>query len=309
MVLARIALALVVGAAGAVVNAAPTSASAAGPSTEAAALTGIGTGTGTGTGTDQLAGTPAAPQAGDESWSAADDFAMAAGMTSGYVVFDRANNRYVRVVRSTKQFRSASVVKLLIALDHLWTRDPEGMTARNRGRLSAMLRVSDDDAASYFWGRNGNREIVQRMSRRLNLDNTAPPPARLRGWWGYTAMTAGDTSLVYRYLLTQARPAVRKFIMWRLENAGARGSDGVNQRFGLLAFGRPRAAKQGWSGFGGSPPSVRIKGLDLRSEALHTTGVYGTNNRFIVVIFTLHQRGTRYGTATARVTRLTGAVR
>jgi hypothetical protein len=229
--------------------------------------------------------------------------AVAASMTTGYVVFDRATGRYTRWYHGNKPFRSASVVKLLIALDHLWTRDPADMRPHNRRRLGTMLRRSDDAAASYFWARNGHRGVVLRMAKRLGLTGTAPPPRRLRGWWGYTAMTPADTARVYRYLLAGARPAVRRWIMWRLRHATDRGSDGFYQAYGVLALRSPRAAKQGWSG--GALAGQRIAGLNLRASALHTTGTVGAGDRYVVAVFTLHPPGTGNGTARTRVTMLT----
>jgi hypothetical protein len=284
MGLTRVALAIAVGIGGAVANpaAAPAGANLAAP--QALPVRAVSAG---------------APSAGAESASAE---RAAAGMTVGYVVLDRATGRYTKWYHGNHRFRSASVVKLLIALDHLWTRDPADMRPHNRRRLGVMLRRSDDAAASYFWARNGYRGVVLRMNRRLGLTDTAPPPRRLRGWWGYTAMTAADTARIYRYILTEARQPVRRWIMWRLRHATPRGTDGFYQRFGVLALGPPKAAKQGWSA--DAPAGPRIKGLNLRALALHTTGVVGAHNRFVVVAFTLHPRGTRFSTARAKVTRL-----
>ncbi|MEV1287235.1 hypothetical protein [Micromonospora sp. NPDC049679] len=229
-----------------------------------------------------------------------------AGMTVGYAVFDRQTGRFTERRNSTTRFRSASVVKLLIALDQLWTRDPGRLSAKDRSRLTSMLRSSNDGAATYFWNRGGNRNVALRMAKRLKLRNTVPPPSSLRGWWGYVGISAEDVVRIYRFILDSARRPVRDFIMGNLSQATTRAGDGFNQKFGLLTFAAPRAVKQGWSGFGGNPPSrAKIPGLDLRSDALHTTGTTGRNNRFVVALFTLHGKGTRYATACAKVTNLT----
>jgi hypothetical protein len=73
--------------------------------------------------------------------------------------------------------------------------------------------------------------------------------------------------------------------------------------FGLLAVSGHGLVKQGWS-FGGAPSGARIPGVDLRREALHTTGTFGAGDRYIVAAFTLHPAGTRYPTACRRVTGL-----
>ncbi|HYN92413.1 MAG TPA: hypothetical protein VES42_00990 [Pilimelia sp.] len=234
--------------------------------------------------------------------------APAPSMVAAYSVYDRVTGRLVRAHNGNLRFRSASVVKLLIALDHLWSREPAALPAADRARLTAMLRSSDDGAASHFWGRNGSRRIVSRMVARLGLTATAPPPASMPGWWGYTAMTAHDTVRVYRYIL-RARPSVRTFLMANLHRATARGADGFDQRYGVLAFAPPRAAKQGWSGFGGGPPAgAHVPGLDLHREALHSTGTASRGDRHLIAIYTLHARGTTPATARTRVTQIARAL-
>ena len=118
------------------------------------------------------------------------------------------------------QFRSASVVKLLIVLDFLWNRGPAyEIPAADRARLEVMLRSSDDDAASYYWDHLGGGQIIDRMVQRLGLTHTAGPPATHPGFWGYVALTAGDTVRIYRYLLDQAPAPVREYVMGNLHQA------------------------------------------------------------------------------------------
>lgn len=235
------------------------------------------------------------------------------GITAGVAVFDRQANTFTDVLNPDLQFRSASVVKLLIALDHLWDRGPEyDIPAADRARLVVMLRSSDDDAASYYWERLGGADIIDRMVPRLGLTHTAGPPATHPGFWGYVAFTAADTVRIYRYLLDQAPAAVRDFVMGNLHQATRFGSDGFDQYFGIASVFDPAfSIKQGWSGFAGSSGfgTDRAKpvaaGVDLTREALHTTGTVGTGDRTIVVVFTLHPDGTPYGKAYTDLTRLT----
>lgn len=231
---------------------------------------------------------------------------LAAGgpMSVGYAVFDRQRGVYTEWYDGNRRFRSASVVKLLIALDVFWYRDPSRLSMADRRRIAAMLRSSHDGAASYFWARNGGRAIVHRMAARLRLTGTAPPPAAMAGWWGYCTMTARDTIHIYRFIVERARKPVRDAIMWNLHRPTAHGSDGFYQNFGLMTFRAPRSAKQGWSG--GTPPAgLRMPGVSLWTEALHTTGTVGPGDRFLAAVFSLHPRGTPASTQRARLTRLT----
>ncbi|MET8825599.1 hypothetical protein ABZX40_31605 [Streptomyces sp. NPDC004610] len=256
-----------------------------------------------------------------------------AGVTAGVAVFDRRTGAFTEQLNSAGQFRSASVVKLLIALDLLWGRSPDALPAADRARIDSMLRGSDDSAASALWAANGGGAIIDRMVARLGLTDTARPPATHPGHWGYTALSARDTVTVYRHLLDTAPAAVRDHLMTGLRGSTRCATDGYDQHFGIPgAFERPWAVKQGWSGFtsggctattatatarsgpipstgtGTKAPVSSAEGaadVDLTRPALHTTGVVGAGDRTIVAVLTLHPAGTAYGRAYTDIGRLT----
>ncbi|MGP4003454.1 hypothetical protein [Streptomyces sp. 8N706] len=254
-----------------------------------------------------------------------------ARVTAGVAVFDRRTGTFTERINAESQFRSASVVKLLIALDYLWNRGPAyDVPPADRRRLESMLRSSDDSSASQFWAADGRAGIVRRMVSRLSLTGTAGPPPGYPGYWGYTALTASDTVKVYRYILDSAPAAVRDFVMGNLRASTRCAADGFDQHFGIpSAFRRPWAVKQGWSGFGSgggciphattgdsvpaAPENSRggatPDAVDLDREALHTTGTVGTDDRAIVAAFTLQPDGTSYGKACARLSALTRSLR
>ncbi|WP_238441989.1 hypothetical protein [Streptomyces pratensis] len=277
-----------------------------------------------------------------------------ADVTAGVAVFDRLTGRFTESVEADRAFRSASVVKLLLALDFLWNRGPGyELPPADRDRLGAMLSRSDDAAANHYWSAGGGSSVVSRMVPRLGLTGTAPPPAGYPGYWGYTATTAADTVRVYRYLLDTAPTPVRDLVMGALHRSERCAADGFDQGFGLpSAFDGPGSVKQGWSGFvsggcvsSGSPAATpgRVAGegprtsvsadgvegpgsrrrstsdasplggastavVDLTSDALHTTGTVGPEDRTVVAVLTLHPDGTPYGTAYSKVTTLTGSL-
>ncbi|SEP95920.1 hypothetical protein SAMN04487983_1002275 [Streptomyces sp. yr375] len=243
------------------------------------------------------------------------------GVTAGVAVFDRQTATFTEQLNPRTRFRSASVVKLLIALDHLWNRGPDySLPAADRARFDAMLRASDDTSASYYWAQNGGSAIVDRMVARLGLADTAGPPAGYPGFWGYTALSAADTVRIYRYLLDSAPEPVRTMVMGDLRQSARCGADGFDQRFGIPAsFERPWAVKQGWSGFGDSgscsdtaavtgrdagAPGVRAGDVDLTQRALHSTGTVGAGDRTIVAVFTLQPTSTTFGAAYTNLNRL-----
>jgi hypothetical protein len=227
------------------------------------------------------------------------------GTRVGYVVVDRVSGRTVRY-RPHLVFRSASVVKILIALDHLERNGKTELTL-----LRPMLRSSDDDAATRLWRQGGQGKIVTRMAGRMGLTETRPPPAERPGFWGYTALSAADVAKMYRYLLEKARPEYRDLIVGELRKATRCGTDGYDQSFGIpRAVARPWAVKQGWSGFPEGPRgcgNVRpaVADLGVGRPVLHTTGIVGPGYRKIVVVLTLQPAGTSFATASAKLTALT----
>ncbi|WP_434099764.1 hypothetical protein [Streptomyces minutiscleroticus] len=266
----------------------------------------------------------AAPRAADDMQSAAPRSPQVpVGVTAGVAVFDRQTGAFTEQFNATATFRSASVVKLLLALDFLWNLSPGSIPDADRARLDAMLSSSQDDAANHYWSTYGGPAIVDRMITRLGLADTAPPPAGYEGYWGYTAISARDTVKIYRHILETAPADVRDFIMQRLRQSTRCASDSFDQHFGIAAaFNRPWAVKQGWSGNyakgtcgPGSSTSARTQvdsvpareaaGVDLSRPALHTTGTVGAGDRSIVAVLTLHPDGTSYGKAYTDLGRLT----
>ncbi|MFJ7178701.1 hypothetical protein ACIQXA_20390 [Streptomyces massasporeus] len=250
------------------------------------------------------------------------------GVTAGVAVYDREAGRFTEQVDDSAQFRSASVVKLLLTLDFLWNRGPDHtIPPADRARLEPMLRGSDDDAADHYWSTYGGSAIIKRMTDRkeLGLRDTAPPPAGHPGFWGYTAISARDTVAIYRYILEKAPAPVRDFIMDNLRRSTrCSATDRFDQHFGVAgAFDKPWAVKQGWSGTyakgtcgsqaassgtqaeSAAPAPRGAAVVDVTRPALHSTGTVGANDRSIVAVLTLHPVGTPYGKAYTGIGRLT----
>lgn len=234
------------------------------------------------------------------------------GVRAAYVVFDRVAGRVVVERRPRQTFRSASLVKILVALDYM---QEHRVSGDDRVLLRRMLRSSDDGAATELWRRGGQKRILERMIPKAGLRETAPPPADKPGFWGYTALSARDVVRTYRYLLEEAPEAHREFILEQLRKATRCGTDGFDQTFGIpRALERPWAVKQGWSGFGDAPagpcrgarPAAWRPDLGIGRPVLHTTGLVG--ERKIVVVLTLHPAGSSFKRAVERITALTGQV-
>ncbi|GAB3687685.1 hypothetical protein GCM10027589_56070 [Actinocorallia lasiicapitis] len=246
---------------------------------------------------------------------------VAAGVSARWVVYDRTTKKIVSQRSAKATVRSASVVKLLIAIDYLERRRGKVAPADARA-FGLMLRSSDDKAATRFWNLGGKGAIITRMRKRVPLTQTAPPPAARPGFWGYTAISALDIAKTYRYLAEKASPATRKVVLGHLRKSAPCGTDGFDQSFGIpSAVKRPWAVKQGWSGFGDRPPypcGAGTRGvafvpavapdLGLGRPVLHTTGLVGRGDRWIVVVLTLNPAGASYRTSVRRLTRLTASL-
>jgi hypothetical protein len=261
------------------------------------------------------------------------------GVSAGVAVYDRQAAAFTVRHNVDQRFRSASLVKLLIAIDFLW--DRESVAAADRQRLDLMLSRSDDDAASHFYGLGGRSAIIARMNQRLGI-NVVPPTAPRTGW-GSTEVSAAHLVRVYRYLLDEAPARIGGYIVGRLRKGTFTrcGTDRYDQSFGIpTAFaGQPWAAKQGWYEFATAPktctsatpaalttPAAVPAGVpaggaavvpagvpaaapvDFTGEALHTTGIVGPNDRSIVVVLTVHPRGTSYAAATVAVTKVAASL-
>ncbi|HEY3480935.1 MAG TPA: hypothetical protein VGL02_18735, partial [Streptomyces sp.] len=243
------------------------------------------------------------------------------GVTAGVAVFDRRTGTFTEQLNPDTQFRSASVVKLLLALNFLWGKSPSDVSANDHDLLDSMLRRSDDVAAQHYWDTYGRNQIITTMVPRLGLTDTVPtPPTADPAIWGYVGLSAADTVRIYRYILDSAPAWIRDLIMGDLHASETCGKDGFDERFGIPSvFARPWAVKEGWSGFGntsdcgGGPVTLAAKTaaaprtastVDITRPALHSTGTVGTGDRTIVAVFTLQPQNTAFGTAYSNVNSL-----
>ncbi|UMP07661.1 hypothetical protein [Amycolatopsis sp. EV170708-02-1] len=204
------------------------------------------------------------------------------------VVYDRTAKKNTVSLKPERSYTSASLVKLLIALEALQAGAPPSTVQR-------MLSVSDDDIASRLWTVHGGPRIVTRWAAKIGLGGTRPPEDP--GRWGDTRITAADVAKIYRYLLEQAGEGTRTTIMRALSGATESGSDGVRQYFGIPdAVGSlPWSIKQGWACCRGS-------------RILHSSGAVGEDDRHIVVVLTSQPTSTTYAGAGRRVTEVVKAL-
>lgn len=208
--------------------------------------------------------------------------------TLAAVVFDRASGAPRLSIDGDRQFRSASLVKLMIAIDAL----DRGASEQEREALSTMLMVSDDDIASSFWIKGGPG-IIPRVVALVGLENTEVP--ELAGRWGEVKVTANDMVRVYRYVL--GMPAEdRALVVDALAQAPQYAADDFDQYFGIPdGLDAQWAIKQGW-------------GNNDHAMVLHSTGLVGEKWRYIVVLLTEHPLGSGWQTCANSVTAAAAAL-
>ncbi|PPK68948.1 hypothetical protein V5P93_001318 [Actinokineospora auranticolor] len=202
----------------------------------------------------------------------------------GVLVVDRTSGADVVSLNADRQFRSASLVKLLIAVDAL----RRGADAATRKRIAVMLQVSDDDIATALWTGAGGSALVTRMVRTMGLTGTRPPA--IVGRWGDVLLTARDVARVYRYVLAELPAADRALVVEAMASAPRTAADGFDQHFGIPdGITAEWAVKQGWSN-------------STNDIVVHSTGLVGRDWRYTVIVLTEHPLGVRWKTAAQSVT-------
>ncbi|NMH96021.1 serine hydrolase [Pseudonocardia acidicola] len=243
---------------------------------------------------------PARPEVSDavRAVTAADaDAAKDDDTQFGIAVLDRDTGDLAAGENGDVAFYSASVVKLftVVAILHRTETDGLTLTAADRTDIERALSLSDDNAMDALWEQFGGPETVQQTIDLVGLQDTRPPSDPSQ--WGETLISARDVVAVYRYVLTSMPAADRDTIMNALGAAQDSGADGFDQAFGLLR--EPRlpdvAAKQGWMWFGSD-------------FYLHTTGVVGSDDRYVVALLSKQPASEGSAAASTSVTAATNDV-
>jgi hypothetical protein len=208
-------------------------------------------------------------------FAAAATYAAGRGQV-GISVLDRDTGKvYENGALAHAQMRSASVPKALVA-ESLIRRSRSGaitLTAKDRSLLEAMVMRSDDAAMSSLYSRFGGLGMVTEVVGRYGLSEIGGPPTP--GYWGMFRITAHDIVKFYDGVLDGGLQAAdRDYFVTLMRRATPYGADGFDQFFGIPR-GLPNqtwGVKQGWMC------------CQEGKRRLHTTGILGTDNRFVVAV-------------------------
>jgi hypothetical protein len=213
-------------------------------------------------------------------------------------VLDRATGELALGARGDEPYYTASLAKVVVAVDVLDRRSLEGLavTDADLDLLRRALGVSDDDAMNALWSRFDGAGAAGRVAARLGLPGTTGP--RDPSQWGEMSVPASDTVRIWQHVLDEMPAGDREFLVSAMRAAPPHARDGFDQAFGLLAVavagpdGPGAVAKQGWMCcFSGQ-------------YYLHSAGVVGADQRFLVTLLTRQPRGPGWEAARQELDRI-----
>jgi len=192
--------------------------------------------------------TPVVPPVSARQVLAAAERAADPGISLGMAVLD-VNTGELAVGRGGEQeFMSASLSKLIVAVDVLDRHRAEGrrLDPADLDLVNRALSGSDDNAMNALWGKHDGAGAIGRVASRLGLTAYLPPDSAET--WGDTVVTATDLVAIYRHVLRDMAPQDRAVIVGALATASGLAADGFGQRYGLLHEGASQQhyAKQAW---------------------------------------------------------------
>ncbi|NMI01255.1 hypothetical protein [Pseudonocardia acidicola] len=213
-------------------------------------------------------------------------------------VLDRDTGELATGTNGTEALYTASLSKLVVAVDVLERHRLEGLTVTDAdlALFRRALGPSDDSAMNVLWNRFDGAHAAGRLTDRLELTGTADPADPSQ--WGEMLVSAADHVRLWEYVLDEMDPTDSEFLLSALGAAPARAADGFAQDFGLLApavdgAGGPGAvAKQGWMC------------CLSRQYYLHSVGMLGAGAHHLVVLLSRQPRGVSWPAARAELTRI-----
>lgn len=172
---------------------------------------------------------------------------------ASFTLVDRRAGRTVGDSRAAQPTNSESVVKAWLAADLLASAAAQRrrLTADERSRLAAMIRVSDDDAAEVIWRSLGGDASIRRMIGTCRLTDTTVFPGR----WSLTRISSRDLARLGSCLV----PGAGRPLSARTggELLALMRSVAPSDAFGIQAAqpagsGVKLAVKNGWTEHGGT---------------------------------------------------------
>ena len=218
--------------------------------------------------------------------------AAAAGFAS-FTLLDRLTGRRIGDARSARVVFTESTIKAWLAADLLATRAAAGpLTPYETARMTAMIRLSDDNAAQVIWRWLGADESIEGMIKVCGLQDTTVYP----GWWSKTEISSRDLARLGDCIT----PGKNKFLsptvgapllalMRTVDPTNAFGIEQVHP----AGPGVPVAVKNGWTEHGAADGTV---------WNVNCLGIWGAGNRWVLAVTTRYPatNGLDYGAGLCR---------
>lgn len=168
--------------------------------------------------------------------------AARSGITQSVVVLNRRTGKTEVSIDADRPVPAVSIAKLLFAADELHQAGGGShLDAEAAANLFDMLRRSNDDLASDYYGYNGESAIVQRVAEEYHLTGTSPAPNPR--YWGGITVTAADIASLLQQMLDD--PSTGPYLAAPMRASSEIAADGYDQEFGMNAVSGA-GSKQGW---------------------------------------------------------------
>jgi hypothetical protein len=239
---------------------------------------------------DEAAAAPPPDPISPERFADASRWAAGRAGIAGFTLIDTASGASRSNDEGGAALRTASIVKVIIGM-RLFARaeaQKRGLTAAEQSDLAAMIRSSDNDAASRLWGSLGGPAVITWVRQATGVRNTHAPGNP--GSWGFTTTTARDMATILQALVRAKgiRPSSRDALLREMRSVIP------SQRWGIgPAVHRSNpAVKNGW-----------YPDTDAPVWRVHCTGIAdhaGRSNRWVIAVTTRYpaELGMAYGQET-----------
>jgi hypothetical protein len=218
---------------------------------------------------------PVAPPVSAQQLVAAAESVAGPRMTLGTAVLDLHTGELAVGRGGEREFMSASLSKLIVAVDVFDRHRAEGrpLDPADLDLIGRALSDSDDNAMNVLWGKYDGAGAIGRVADRLGL--TASLPSGSTETWGDTVVTAADMVAVYRHVLRDMAPKDGAVIVGALSGASAVAADGFWQHYGLLYDGASprRYAKQAWVPYAPAGFLLHSTGVAYDGRTGHTYAI------------------------------------
>jgi hypothetical protein len=217
---------------------------------------------------------------------------------ASFTLIDRRNGRRIGDPRSSQPMFSESTIKAWLAADLLATRaaEDDDLDPYETARMTAMIRLSDDNAAEVIWRWLGGDDSIEDMIEICRLQDTTVYP----GWWSKTEISARDLARLGDCIVPGKNkflsPAVGAPLLALMRSVDPTNAFGIQQA-NPAGPGVRIAVKNGWTEHGSSDGGV---------WNVNCLGIWGTGNRWVLAVTTRFPatNGLDYGAGVCRqVTR------